>query len=349
MTNRVREFRQRRGMSQADLAAQAGVTRQTVSGIESGRYGPTVEVAKRLARALGCRLDDLFPMAEAAPPAAGRASRRVVAAVVGGKAVTRPLDDLGDPWAAAPAHAIWHGDPGGKGALRLLRDWGQGVFLAGCDPALGLLSRHVGRERPGLDAYWWRAGNAAALRLLRSGEVHAVVQHAEPGGLTPPGDALVVRLGRWPIGWAVRAGNPKGIRGAADLARPGVRLANREPGSGARRLLDRMLAEARVSPAAVAGYETALPGHFEAAAAVAYGGADVALVHELAAWRLGLDFLPVGVETSVLAVAEAALDHPGVEAMLSLLRSDLFRAELAAFGPYDTAGLGDVADGRGPL
>jgi putative transcriptional regulator len=47
-------------MTQADLARQVGVTRQTLIAIEQGRYSPTLELAFQLARAFGVGLDDLF-------------------------------------------------------------------------------------------------------------------------------------------------------------------------------------------------------------------------------------------------------------------------------------------------
>ena len=47
-------------MSQADLAAAVGVTRQTISMIESGNYNPTLRLCLAICRCLGCTLDELF-------------------------------------------------------------------------------------------------------------------------------------------------------------------------------------------------------------------------------------------------------------------------------------------------
>lgn len=47
-------------MTQAELAERIGVTRQTVIAIEQGRYSPSLEVAFKIARALGVALDDVF-------------------------------------------------------------------------------------------------------------------------------------------------------------------------------------------------------------------------------------------------------------------------------------------------
>ena len=58
--NRMRAARAERGMSQADLAAAVGVTRQTISMIESGNYNPTLRLCLAICRCLGRTLNDLF-------------------------------------------------------------------------------------------------------------------------------------------------------------------------------------------------------------------------------------------------------------------------------------------------
>ncbi len=47
-------------MTQAELADQVGVTRQTVNAIEQGRYSPSLEVAFQISRVLGCGLEEVF-------------------------------------------------------------------------------------------------------------------------------------------------------------------------------------------------------------------------------------------------------------------------------------------------
>lgn len=47
-------------MSQAELGAAIGVTRQTVAAIEQGKYSPTLETAFRIAEVFGKPLDEVF-------------------------------------------------------------------------------------------------------------------------------------------------------------------------------------------------------------------------------------------------------------------------------------------------
>jgi putative transcriptional regulator len=60
MRNRVKEQRTQRDMSQADLAAALGVSRQTVISIENGRYMPSLPLAFRIARYFESTVDKMF-------------------------------------------------------------------------------------------------------------------------------------------------------------------------------------------------------------------------------------------------------------------------------------------------
>ena len=58
--NRVREFRNRLGLSQLELAKKIGVSRQTINMIENNKYNPTLELCISLALALKTDLNTLF-------------------------------------------------------------------------------------------------------------------------------------------------------------------------------------------------------------------------------------------------------------------------------------------------
>ena len=58
--NKLKDYREKAGMSQEKLADTAGVTRQTIISIEGGRYVPSLELALKLSKVFKCKVEDLF-------------------------------------------------------------------------------------------------------------------------------------------------------------------------------------------------------------------------------------------------------------------------------------------------
>ena len=148
----------------------------------------------------------------------------------------------------------------------------------------------------------------------------------------------------WEQGLLVAPGNPRGIRRAGDLARPDIRLVNREAGSGARALLDAELARAGLTPADARGYEAAVGSHLAVAEAIAAGLADAGVGIRAAAQALGLGFVALAEERYDLVIPRAFSEQPPVQALLDTLRSPLFRLEVEALGGYDVSRMGDVVE-----
>ena len=60
MENKLRDLRNMKGWSQADLADRLDVSRQTVNALETGRYDPSLPLAFALAKLFRCRIEDIF-------------------------------------------------------------------------------------------------------------------------------------------------------------------------------------------------------------------------------------------------------------------------------------------------
>ncbi|PWI44873.1 helix-turn-helix transcriptional regulator [Streptomyces sp. ICBB 8177] len=67
MRNRVRELRSARGLSQGQLGAALGVSRQTVNAIETERYTPSLPLAFALGRFFGVRIEEMFHVDDDSP------------------------------------------------------------------------------------------------------------------------------------------------------------------------------------------------------------------------------------------------------------------------------------------
>ena len=64
MKNRIEEMRSSRGIRQDELAAELGVSRQTISSFENGRYNPSIMLAHRIAEYFGMTIEEIFIFGE---------------------------------------------------------------------------------------------------------------------------------------------------------------------------------------------------------------------------------------------------------------------------------------------
>ena len=62
--NKIREYRTRLKLTQEELAKKVGVTRLTIISLEKKRYEPSVGLALKLAKVLGCTVEELFKVEE---------------------------------------------------------------------------------------------------------------------------------------------------------------------------------------------------------------------------------------------------------------------------------------------
>ena len=60
MKNKIEEIRKERGILQEELAKMLGVSRQTVSSLETGRYNPSIFLAYKIARFFGMTIEEVF-------------------------------------------------------------------------------------------------------------------------------------------------------------------------------------------------------------------------------------------------------------------------------------------------
>jgi molybdate transport repressor ModE-like protein len=143
-------------------------------------------------------------------------------------------------------------------------------------------------------------------------------------------------------GLFVAPGNPLGIRGLEDLARPKVRFVNRQTGSGTRMLLELMLARTAMSPMDINGFENAEFTHSAVAAYIASGMADVGIGVQTAAERFGLEFIPLLRERYMFALTIESLEDPLMHRVLSLIQSAPYREAVDSLPGYDGEDTGKI-------
>jgi putative molybdopterin biosynthesis protein len=360
----LKEQRLRAGLQQRELADRVGVSRQTLSALEAGDTVPATSLALELARTLGCRVEDLFWLSDEESilettltnGERGDGRRRVALGSVDGRWVAHLLDGDGPLAFTAPADGLLMGREKKAAArvrsLRPAEALRQNVLVAGCDPALGLLAAHVADRFCGARLHPIEAGSGAALELLARGEVHVAGVHLydeESGEHNVPAvrrrfgakAMVLVNLAVWEQGLVVAPGNPRRIRGVADLARKGVRLVGREAGSGAHELLARLAADEGVARKAL-GLVGVARGHLAVASAVAAGAADVGVATRSVASSFGLEFIPLAEARFDLVFRQEARGEERIARVLDVLGSPRFRRDLGGRVGYGTGRTGQT-------
>ena len=230
-------------------------------------------------------------------------------------------------------------------------------FHASHDDALAALGDEARGGGLHLDIRF--TGSVDAIRALNEGRCTMAGFHvrlpAVPGSrvasshsqrtykpLLRPGLHKLIGFARRSQGLIVARGNPCGLHGLADLARPGVRFVNRARGTGTRVLFDELLGELGIAPAAIAGYATDEPSHAAVAQAVASGQVDAGFGIEASARSRGLDFVPLVEEAYFLACLKSTLEHDATRALLALLRTAAWQERLAALPGYAPMQSGEV-------
>lgn len=360
--NRVRERRRAQSLSQVALAARARLTRQSIGAIEAGRATPAVDVALRIARALDCKVEELFDEpasgalleTESAMPAPGA---RVAMAHLAGRWVSYPLVEEA---VRISADGVVAGRRRGSVQVESLRapsEAQDNLVVMGCAPGLGLLADRINSGKGPGRLLWFPRSSTAALEALARDHAHIAGVHlvdAKTGEANVPdvrrmtsGRAIaLVTLARWEIGLLVRPGDAHRIRGAADLGRKGLRLVVREPGAGAQRLLERELRKVGLPRELARKPRLQASGHLEVARAIAMGAADTGVASRDAALAFGLAFVTLAEERYDLAVPSPALADRRIAHFFDVLASAAFRREISAIG-YDARCAGErVGDVR---
>lgn len=357
----VKAFRLAKGFSQKHLAERVGIGRQAMYDLESGRYVPNTAVALRLARELGCRVEDLFHMEE--PPS--------TPPVILAEDVDRPGTRLSivriqEQLVAYPQDGKWllgEGFHSADGLLeetnrkvRLLRNeehLEKRILLLGCDPAFSILNAHINRYGKGAELLCRFASSHRALTGLHTGHAHLAAAHLHNTGpkeanlelaknVLKEAKALVIGFSHFEEGLMVTPGNPYGIATIADLTKKGLRFVNRDRGAAIRDLLDDQLKRSGISPETINGYDKIASNHVEGAQMVAFGLADAALGLRAIADTYGLNFVPIQFVRCDLIIRHEFLEHPAMKILLDALQTKALRNDLSSLPGYEPSMMGKV-------
>ncbi len=176
------------------------------------------------------------------------------------------------------------------------------------------------------------------------------IWHAESRGYNDPvtlglsgmRDLVLIRWAKRQQGLLLAADNPHRLARLEDIARPGIRLAHRQPDAGVSHLLQSLLARHRLDAGHLTWATHPSLSEDDLALAIRQGEADVGVGIEAAARRQGLAFIPLQQEHFDLAMRRRHYFDPAMQRLLSFAGSERFVQRAEALGGYDIAELGHV-------
>jgi molybdate-binding protein/DNA-binding XRE family transcriptional regulator len=339
--NRVKQFREERGWSQQELAERAGLSRAGVSSIEIGKLVPSTAAALALSRVLGCRVEELFQLGDAVeirwawPPP--QTPCRYWQVMIGDKHLLFPVES--SPLGMVPHDGVYRE---GKLCAYPSSDPCRTLLVASCDPAVGLLASEYARTTHFRMLVFSRSSRHS-LQLLRDGFVHVAGLHLAESS-SPEANARIaqeilnaparlLRVANWQEGVILPTG--LGLDSIAQVLASGVRWVGREPGSGARQVLDEVL-QGKATPSMMA------KDHRGVVDAVRSGWAEAGVSLRLMSEEAGLDFITVREEAYDLCIPKKHDADPRVLALIEVVQSRSYRNLLGELPGYDASTTGTL-------
>ena len=359
--NKIQRKRREIGLSQSDVAARCGVSRQLLSLVERGKVQPGVETALRLAAVLNTTVERLFSIeavgeepvpVSLVPRGPPREGIRLEVAQVEGDWFGAPADTI-----TSVADGFSHCDGtleirGGRTYARLhskLSQLEDNLIISGCDPALALTRGDTSSNHGRIIIHY--CGSRQSLEMLNAQSVHIAGFHypdEEDGGnlarikaRDQADDWAVFRFSTWDIGWLLTPIAERSFRQVEDLLNPELRFANREPGSGARVWLDHQLANRGIQGHRINGFENEHHTHHSCAFALQGGIADVALGPRAIADVFELSFIQASEVGFDLAVPVSYLSLRPISKFLNQLTSRKVQREIEGICGYSAIQAGD--------
>ncbi|MBK1873969.1 helix-turn-helix transcriptional regulator [Marinobacter sp. 1-3A] len=161
-------------------------------------------------------------------------------------------------------------------------------------------------------------------------------------GLSGMRDLVLIRWAKRQQGLLLAADNPHGLERLGDIARPGIRVAHRQPDAGVSHLLQSLLTQHRIDARQLTWAPHPSLSEDDLALAIRQGEADIGIGIEAAARRQGLAFIPLQQEHFDLAMRRRHYFESAIQHLLAFARSARFRQRAETLGGYDISELGKV-------
>jgi excisionase family DNA binding protein len=226
--------------------------------------------------------------------------------------------------ASAPAIIAGSHDPLLEWAAR---ESGSGLAILACG------------SRAGIDKLAEGVATVAAMHWLDDSGAYNVPLVRER---MHEGEVVAVEWAHRTQGLVVAPGNPMKLRNVSDVARSKARVVVRQPASGSQRLLEHLVARAKLPFDSLDVVGKPALAETDLAAAIHAGKADAGVAIEAAARAHGLGFVPLARERFDLVVRRRDYFEPPMQTLLLFARGAEFEDEANRLGGYDVTGTGRV-------
>lgn len=226
------------------------------------------------------------------------------------------------------------------------------IVISGQDSCLDILGKHMEQSEEQFRPLRSYIGSLDGLIAMYQGKVTLASTHlydSETNSYNLPyirkifvsKSFIVIHLLKRKAGLYVAKGNPKSISSWEDFKDKSITMVNREPGAGARVLLDEQLRMREIDVRGIDGYRNEMTSHLDVASAVAGGQADVGVGSQQVAHMANIDFVPMIEEWYDLVMLKGKDNQTLLQTVLAVVHSQAFKNSLQALG-YNTKETGNI-------
>jgi putative molybdopterin biosynthesis protein len=232
----------------------------------------------------------------------------------------------------------------------------EGALLAAGsnDPVLDILLTAIKKDHPAFNIFSANTGSVSGLEALNTGLTDIAFSHLydpETADYNTPYlkkycpdiQPVLVNLFYRQIGFlTVKSKSKNTFKGWESLTHQGVRLVNRQRGSGTRTLLDYELKNRGIICEKISGYNNEVYTHFEVGLSLISGDADVGIASAAVARILDLEFQPLVDERFDMILDKNTFFQPAIQAFIETLQSEQFKNRVEKIGNYNFKDAGRI-------
>ncbi len=241
-----------------------------------------------------------------------------------------------------------------KSAAGERREGESSLMAAGSnDPILDVLLSRLTYQNPASHIFSSSTGSVSGLRLLSEGVTDIAWCHlGDPKtgdynteyicSFFPESAISIVHLFQRKLGLLLSERYSGKIKNIEDIAGSGVKIINRQEGSGTRKYLDHLLEEKGIDSLYIEGYDNEVNTHFEVGLSILSGRADAGIASIAVSRLLGLSFIPLHSESFDMVLRHSTFFMENIQKLMGILKSEDFRENVKALGNYDFSESGKI-------